>query len=239
MLLQSPTAPAAERRRTRRSFEDDRRPLEGAVAVACAPLPRTLAVSKRCVDVALSLALLVVLLPVFAVVALVIACLDGRPVLYAQARTGLGGVPFTLYKFRTMHVDADLRRARLASRNEQSGPVFKMRHDPRVTRVGRWLRKFSVDELPQLWNVLRGDMSLVGPRPPLPSEVAEYRQWQLRRLSVRPGLTCTWQVSGRSNVAFDEWVRMDIRYIESLSLRLDTRLLAKTIPAVLRGHGAW
>jgi lipopolysaccharide/colanic/teichoic acid biosynthesis glycosyltransferase len=159
-------------------------------------------------------------------------------VLFRQTRCGLYGRRFTLYKFRTMVEGAEERLAELQHLNEMDGPVFKSRRDPRVTRLGRLLRKFSLDELPQLWNVLRGDMSLVGPRPPIPDEVARYERWQRRRLSMKPGLTCLWQVSGRNELTFEEWMRLDLEYIDNWSLWLDLKIALKTIPAVLRGRGA-
>jgi lipopolysaccharide/colanic/teichoic acid biosynthesis glycosyltransferase len=143
-----------------------------------------------------------------------------------------------MLKLRTMCVDAEEQREALQCLNEMDGPVFKIQDDPRVTRVGRFLRRYSLDELPQLWNVLKGDMSLVGPRPPVPHEVAQYETFERRRLSMRPGITCWWQVNGRNNVGFDEWVRMDLEYIDSWSLANDFRILLKTLPAVLRGTGA-
>jgi lipopolysaccharide/colanic/teichoic acid biosynthesis glycosyltransferase len=151
---------------------------------------------------------------------------------------GVYGREFNLYKFRSMYQDAEARLESLRARNEVSGPVFKMRDDPRVTRVGRFIRRASIDELPQFWNVLRGEMSVVGPRPPLPSEVKQYERWQLRRLSVKPGITCTWQVSGRSQISFEQWMELDLRYIDSWSLWQDVKILARTIPAVLTGRGA-
>jgi lipopolysaccharide/colanic/teichoic acid biosynthesis glycosyltransferase len=151
---------------------------------------------------------------------------------------GLHGRRFTLLKFRSMVVDAERRQADLMALNEMSGPVFKIARDPRVTRVGRVLRKASLDELPQLINVLRGEMSLVGPRPPLPHEVEQYKGWQRRRLSMPPGLTCLWQVSGRNRVDFETWMRLDLAYIDSWSLALDAKILARTVPAVLSGSGA-
>ncbi len=143
-----------------------------------------------------------------------------------------------MLKFRSMVVDAEAQKAALVAENEMSGPVFKMRRDPRVTRVGAILRKTSIDELPQLWNILRGEMSVVGPRPPLPAEVARYERWQMRRLSMRPGLTCIWQVSGRNKVDFDGWMRLDLEYIDTWSLFLDARLIVLTVPAVVTGRGA-
>ena len=150
----------------------------------------------------------------------------------------MNGRRFTLYKFRTMVEGSEARQAELHDLNEMRGPVFKLTQDPRVTPIGRLLRKFSLDELPQLWNVTRGDMSLVGPRPPVPEEVALYERWQRRRLSMRPGLTCLWQVSGRNTVDFERWMELDLEYIDSWSPRLDMKILLKTIPAVLSGRGA-
>jgi lipopolysaccharide/colanic/teichoic acid biosynthesis glycosyltransferase len=143
-----------------------------------------------------------------------------------------------MLKFRSMVSNAEALKATLVQQNEQSGPVFKMQRDPRVTTVGRFIRKHSIDELPQLVNVLRGDMSLVGPRPPLPSEVASYEAWQRRRLSVRPGLTCVWQVSGRNQISFEQWMMLDMRYIDHWSLLQDVRLIMRTVPIVLTGRGA-
>ncbi len=164
--------------------------------------------------------------------------LDSRgPVFFNQTRLGLNGKPFTLFKFRTMCSDAETRKGTLLGKNEMSGPVFKIKKDPRVTKVGGFLRKFSVDELPQLFNILRGEMSLVGPRPPLPQEVSRFEPWQHRKLSVRPGLTCLWQVNGRNDIDFEEWMQLDLQYIDNWSLWLDAKILAKTIPAVVRGSG--
>jgi lipopolysaccharide/colanic/teichoic acid biosynthesis glycosyltransferase len=150
----------------------------------------------------------------------------------------LNGRLFTLYKFRTMVENAEAQRAKLLHLNEMNGPVFKLRRDPRVTVLGRFLRRFSLDELPQLVNVIRGDMSLVGPRPPIPEEVAKYQRWQRRRLSMKPGLTCLWQISGRNEVDFDRWMELDLEYIDSWSPSLDFKILLKTIPVVLSGRGA-
>jgi len=162
----------------------------------------------------------------------------GGPIIFRQKRSGMNGRVFTLYKFRTMVPNAEALKASLEAKNEMDGPVFKIRNDPRVTRVGRILRKLSIDELPQLWNVLRGDMSIVGPRPPIPAEVERYERWQRRRLSMRPGITCIWQVSGRNNVDFKRWMEMDLEYIDNWSLALDFKILLKTIPAVLSSRGA-
>ena len=174
----------------------------------------------------------------FAVVVAAIRLTSRGPIFFKQVRVGLHGKPFHILKFRSMVVDAEALQARLAAQNEMTGPVFKMKHDPRITRVGRFIRKYSIDELPQLVNVLRGDMSLVGPRPPLPSEVARYQAWQRRRLSVRPGLTCIWQVSGRNQISFEEWMYLDMRYIDHWSLSQDLQLIFRTVPVVLTGRGA-
>jgi lipopolysaccharide/colanic/teichoic acid biosynthesis glycosyltransferase len=170
---------------------------------------------------------------------LAIKLTSGGNVLFRQTRCGLNGRFFTLYKFRTMVEDAEERRAGLLHLNEmKGGPVFKLKSDPRVTWFGRFLRRYSLDELPQLWNVLRGDMSLVGPRPPIPEEVAQYQRWQRRRLAMKPGLTCLWQVSGRNELDFDRWMQLDLEYIDSWSPWLDFKILLRTIPAVLSGKGA-
>jgi exopolysaccharide biosynthesis polyprenyl glycosylphosphotransferase len=180
---------------------------------------------------------LILAAPLMLLTALIIK-LDSRgPVFFKQTRSGLNGKPFGLYKFRTMCCDAETRKKSLLPKNEMSGPVFKIKEDPRVTGVGRFLRKFSIDELPQLLNVIKGEMSLVGPRPPLPQEVRQFEPWQHRKLSVRPGLTCLWQVNGRNAVDFDEWMRLDLQYIDNWSLWLDAKILAKTFPAVMKGSG--
>ncbi|MCK4460303.1 MAG: sugar transferase, partial [candidate division Zixibacteria bacterium] len=160
------------------------------------------------------------------------------PVFFKQVRSGLNGKTFKLYKFRTMCADAEHKKDALTNRNEMTGPVFKIADDPRVTRIGRFLRKYSIDEVPQFINVLRGDMSLVGPRPPLPKEVSEYDPWQHRKLSVKPGVTCLWQVNGRNEIDFDDWMRLDLEYIDNWSLWLDAKILARTIPAVIKGSGS-
>jgi len=176
--------------------------------------------------------------PIFLVTAVVIKLESRGPVLFKQLRSGLNGRPFKLLKFRTMCTDAEDKKDALKVYNEMSGPVFKIKNDPRITRVGRFLRKYSIDEIPQFINVLKGDMSLVGPRPPLPLEVAKYEPWQHRRLSVKPGVTCIWQVNGRNNIDFDDWMRLDLEYIDNWSLWLDTKILVKTVPTVLKGSGA-
>jgi exopolysaccharide biosynthesis polyprenyl glycosylphosphotransferase len=193
---------------------------------------------KRTLDVAGSVLLLVLASPVIALAALAIKLGSPGPVFFQQVRCSLNGRLFRMPKLRTMVADAEARRDALTEHNEMDGPVFKMRRDPRITAVGRFLRRFSLDELPQLWSVLRGDMSLVGPRPALPSEVAAYRTAERRRLSMRPGITCLWQVSGRNKIGFEDWVRLDLEYIDTWSLASDFTILLRTLPAVLRGDGA-
>lgn len=193
---------------------------------------------KRMLDVFVSMLLLTLAAPVIVVVAAFIKLTSPGSVLFKQRRMGLNGRVFTLYKFRTMIEDAHARRSEVEHLNEMTGPVFKAKDDPRVTPVGRFLRRFSLDELPQLWNVLKGDMSLVGPRPPIPEEVASYHRWHRRRLSMKPGLTCLWQISGRNEVDFDRWMQLDLQYIDNWSPSLDFKILLRTIPAVLSGKGA-
>ena len=193
---------------------------------------------KRAMDIVVSAAALLLLSPLFAFLAVGVKSTKG-PVLFRQTRMGLNGRLFQMYKFRSMFVGAERNLGALKARNEMSGPAFKMRDDPRITSFGRFMRRFSLDELPQLWNVLVGDMSLVGPRPPIPGEVSLYDRKSRRRLSMRPGLTCTWQVSGRNEIAdFQDWVALDLHYIDNWSLLKDIALLVRTIPAVLLGTGA-
>lgn len=194
---------------------------------------------KRALDVTLSAALLLSLSPLFVILALAVKLSSPGPVLYWSRRVGRDGATLMLPKFRSMYVDAEERLHRLIPLNEASGPVFKMRDDPRVTPIGRLLRKSSLDELPQLVTVLKGHMSLVGPRPPLESEAATYTPLERQRLSVKPGLTCIWQVSGRSDVDFHTWVEMDLDYIRTWSLGLDFRILVQTVPAVATARGAY
>ena len=199
----------------------------------------TVAVLKRAFDVVLALVGLVLAAPVMLVVWLVLRFGSKGPVLYSQTRVGKDGHLFTCLKFRTMVPDAEARLAALQAEAGHAAGLFKMKDDPRITRSGRWLRRYSVDELPQLLNVLRGDMSLVGPRPPLPSEVETYGEDVARRLHVRPGLTGLWQVSGRSDLSWAESVRLDVRYVDNWSLRLDAQILARTARAVLGHRGAY
>ena len=195
-------------------------------------------VVKRVLDATVSSVGLLLLLPLFILVSVLIK-LDSRgPVFFIQERVGLNKRRFKLFKFRTMTENAENLRDQLKDLNEVSGPVFKIKNDPRLTRVGKWLRKLSIDELPQLINVFIGDMSLVGPRPPIPTEVEQYRWRDRRRLSMKPGITCLWQVNGRSNCPFEKWMELDKEYIDNWSLWLDFKILAKTIPAVIRGSGA-
>jgi exopolysaccharide biosynthesis polyprenyl glycosylphosphotransferase len=193
---------------------------------------------KRAFDIVTSALALLLLSPLMIVTAVLVKGTSPGPVLFRQERIGLLGRRFHMLKFRSMVANAEELRAGLLAQNEQSGPVFKMKHDPRITPLGRFLRKYSIDELPQLVNVLRGDMSIVGPRPPLPEEVAHYEAWQRRRLSVRPGLTCVWQVAGRSEISFQDWMLLDMRYIDHWSFVRDVDLILRTVPAVLRGRGA-
>jgi exopolysaccharide biosynthesis polyprenyl glycosylphosphotransferase len=193
---------------------------------------------KRTVDVIGSAAALVVAAPLIALSAFAIWREDGGPIFFKQQRCGLYGRRFEMLKLRTMCTDAEERKAELVDMNEMDGPVFKVKLDPRITKVGAFLRRYSLDELPQFWNVLRGEMSLVGPRPPVPEEVMHYEISERRRLSMRPGITCIWQVSGRNEIGFQEWVKLDLQYIDAWSLALDARILAQTIPAVVFARGA-
>jgi len=195
---------------------------------------------KRILDTAVSALALIMLLPLLTLTAIAIWVENPGPIFYTQIRVGLNGRHFKFYKFRSMVVNADNIKKELAAYNESaSGVIFKMKKDPRITKVGRIIRKFSIDELPQLINVLKGDMSLVGPRPPLPIEVGEYTLEERKRLHVIPGITCLWQVSGRSDIPFTDQVRLDMMYIQSASFMNDIILLLKTIPAVLTGRGAY
>lgn len=196
---------------------------------------------KRGLDVVGSLGALIAFSPIFALTALLIKLEDRGPVFFCQKRVGAGGRLFGMWKFRSMVVNADRIKDQLLTENQhgQSGVTFKMKNDPRVTRVGRWIRKLSIDEFPQFYNVLRGDMSLVGPRPPVPREVAEYKASHLRRLRVKPGITCLWQIGGRSEIDFQGQVRLDLQYIRSSSVWFDILILLKTLPAVLFGKGAY
>jgi exopolysaccharide biosynthesis polyprenyl glycosylphosphotransferase len=215
-------------------------PLGGVMALGLRPvrLSGFQVFAKRMFDLAVTFTLSIVLLPVLVVIALAIKLTSSGPIFFSQERSGLRGRPFQLLKFRTMVVGAENMVETLLDLNEASGPLFKIRDDPRVTPVGKVLRKWSLDELPQLINVWRGEMSLVGPRPPLPKEVATYDDWVMGRLEVRPGITGLWQVSGRSDLAFEEYVRLDLFYIENWSLAYDLFILVKTVPIVVSTKGA-
>jgi len=194
---------------------------------------------KKSLDIALSFLILVVLFPLLAIVAILIRLDSKGPIIFGQKRTGKDGKEFTLYKFRSMIHGAEELKESLRYLDETTGPVFKIRHDPRITKVGRFLRRSSVDELPQLFNVLKGDMSLVGPRPLPTGEAEQYTPYQRRRLSVKPGITCLWQISGRSEISFYEWIELDIYYIEHRSFLFDLKILIRTIPVVVTGKGAY
>jgi exopolysaccharide biosynthesis polyprenyl glycosylphosphotransferase len=196
-------------------------------------------IAKRTLDASVSTIGLILLLPVFVIALIAVRCSSRGPMFFHQDRCGLNGRLFRFYKFRTMVIDAEARKAELAHLNEVQGPAFKIERDPRMTKIGRVLRKLSIDELPQLWNVLKGDMSLVGPRPPTPDEVECYTTRQVQRLAVIPGITGLWQVSGRSKIAdFDRWIDLDLRYAQTWSIWLDVRILARTPAAVFRMEAA-
>jgi exopolysaccharide biosynthesis polyprenyl glycosylphosphotransferase len=211
-------------------------PLIGVKQIQISPFTRLI---KRGVDVVFSLFVLTFAAPLMGLIALAIKLGSPGPVLFPQRRVGKGGKTFVLYKFRSMAVGAEEQQELLRDLNEADGPIFKIKEDPRVTRVGRWLRRLSLDELPQLYNVLRGDMSLIGPRPPVPEEVDNYQPWHMRRLEIAPGITGLWQVSGRSELPFDEMALLDIYYAEQWSPALDVKILLRTVPTVLFGDGAY
>jgi lipopolysaccharide/colanic/teichoic acid biosynthesis glycosyltransferase len=213
-----------------------------AYATRCAdlvPVPVEYYRRKRILDLLGSATLLVLTFPLFALIALLVKATSRGPVFYTCERTGLCGRKFRFVKFRSMYVDADRMLQRLKEQNEKDGPIFKMKHDPRITPLGRILRKYSLDELPQLVSVLMGDMSLVGPRPPLPHEVEQYDSRTLQRLTVKPGITCYWQIMGRSDLSFQEWIELDLKYIDEMSVWTDLKILVKTPWAVLQGKGAY
>ena len=196
--------------------------------------------SKRIIDFVLSLLGIIMLSPLFVLIAFIIKIEDCKgPIFFKQIRVGKGGKAFYIYKFRSMVSNAEDLKVQLINKNEATGPVFKIKQDPRVTKVGRFIRKTSIDELPQLLNVLKGDMSLVGPRPPLPDEVEEYSNYERQRLEVTPGLTCYWQVSGRSNISFEKWVELDLKYIEERNFLIDIKLIVKTIFVLLGSKDAY
>lgn len=186
-------------------------------------------ISKRAIDIIGAGSGLLLLSPVIAIVACAVKFTSKGPIFFLQKRVGKNGKLFDMYKFRSMVVNAEELKEKLAHQNEMSGPMFKMKDDPRVTKVGKFIRKTSLDELPQLWNVLKGDMSLVGPRPSLPKEVKQFEKWMFKRLTVKPGLTCYWQVSGRNNIDFEDWMKLDISYVEDRNLWIDIKLIFKTV----------
>lgn len=195
--------------------------------------------ARRTLDILVAFTALTLLTPLLATLALLVWSEDRGPVFFQQERVGRGGRRFAFYKFRSMVPDAEALKASLSQQNEATGPIFKMKDDPRVTRIGRVLRRYSLDELPQLWNVLKGDMSLVGPRPHLPRELEQCPSYPQERLSVPPGLICLREVSGRSKLTFDEWIALDLEYVRHRSLLLDLSILLRAIPAILRGDGAY
>jgi lipopolysaccharide/colanic/teichoic acid biosynthesis glycosyltransferase len=209
--------------------------------VPTTPVEETLAfrAAKRAFDLVVALAAVIAFAPIMIVVAAIIVIEDKGPILYRQPRVGRYGVPFWFYKFRSMRVDADKIRAELLKHSDAAGAAFKMKNDPRITRIGRFIRKFSIDEMPQLFSVIAGHMSIVGPRPHLGVEVSTYNPEQFGRLLVRPGLLCLREISGRSNLSFEEWVRLDLEYVRTRSLWLDLKIFCLAIPAVLKGDGAY
>ena len=190
---------------------------------------RVYKICKRIIDIIGAGLGLILLSPIIAVVACAVKVTSKGPIFFSQKRVGKNGELFEMYKFRSMVVNAEELKGNLEDQNEMSGPMFKIKDDPRVTKVGKFIRKTSIDELPQLWNVLKGDMSLVGPRPSLPKEVEQFDNWMFKRLSVRPGLTCYWQVSGRNNIDFEDWMKLDCRYVDERNLWIDIKLIFKTV----------
>jgi exopolysaccharide biosynthesis polyprenyl glycosylphosphotransferase len=228
----------SDRRTDRRPHEMEAIVGDEPIWIEAKPAEQMRILSKRALDIIGSIIVLLLMAPVLVAVAVAIKLSDKGPVVFKQMRVGLNGKMFTMYKFRTMVQNAEVLKAKLEDKNEMSGPVFKIRHDPRITKIGALLRKTSLDEFPQLFNVIKGEMSLVGPRPPLMSEVKKYKRWQLERLSVKPGITCTWQVSGRNEIGFEDWMRMDVRYARTMTFIQDIKLLYKTFFAVISRRGA-
>ena len=186
-------------------------------------------VIKRIIDIVASFIGLILLSPLILIVSILIKLESKGEVIFKQKRVGLNGKEFYMYKFRSMVINAEELKAELESQNEMSGPMFKIKDDPRITKIGKFIRKTSIDELPQLINVIKGDMSLVGPRPSLPKEVKKFEQWMMERLEVKPGLTCIWQISGRNNIDFEDWMKLDIKYVRERSIKLDIKLILKTV----------
>ena len=195
-------------------------------------------VIKRIIDIVASFTGLILLSPLILIVSMLIKLESKGEVIFKQKRVGLNGKEFYMYKFRSMVINAEELKAELESQNEMSGPMFKIKDDPRITKVGKFIRKTSIDELPQLINVIKGDMSLVGPRPSLPKEVEKFEQWMMERLEVKPGLTCIWQISGRNNIDFEDWMKLDIKYVRERSFKLDMKLILKTVLVLLGDKNA-
>ena len=195
-------------------------------------------VIKRIIDIVASFIGLILLSPLILIVSILIKLESKGEVIFKQKRVGLNGKEFYMYKFRSMVINAEELKKQLESQNEMSGPMFKIKDDPRITNVGKFIRKTSIDELPQLINVIKGDMSLVGPRPSLPKEVKKFEQWMMERLEVKPGLTCIWQVSGRNNIDFEDWMKLDIKYVRERSFKLDIKLILKTVLVLLGDKNA-
>ncbi len=212
---------------------------KGLVELQVQTLSLPYAFWKRVLDLLVASVLCILLLPLFLLIALLVKITSRGPIIYMCKRAGIGGQTFRFVKFRTMYVDADKRLENLLEQNEKDGPIFKMKEDPRITPIGRFLRRTSLDELPQLLNVIRGTMSLVGPRPPLPREVEQYDSFAAYRLSVKPGMTCYWQIMGRSNLSFEEWMQLDHKYIDEMSFWTDLKILCKTPAAIFRAEGAY
>lgn len=207
------------------------------MAAVYAAKPLAYKIAKRAFDVVLSGGALLVLSPVLLATAIAIVAEDGRPIIYAAPRKGKDGKPFKMYKFRSMYRDAESKLQELLDQNEQTGPAFKIKDDPRITKVGKFIRKWSIDELPQLANIVKGDMSIVGPR--AIQQTQEYNEHEMQRLVVQPGLTCYWQISGRADVGWEEWVELDLDYIQDMSLSTDVMMVLKTFPVVLKGSGSY
>ncbi|OKZ87658.1 sugar transferase [Clostridium sp. 29_15] len=195
-------------------------------------------VIKRIIDIVASFTGLILLSPLILIVSMLIKLESKGEVIFKQKRVGLNGKEFYMYKFRSMVINAEELKEQLESQNEMSGPMFKIKDDPRITKVGKFIRKTSIDELPQLINVIKGDMSLVGPRPSLPKEVKKFEQWMMERLEVKPGLTCIWQISGRNNIDFEDWMKLDIKYVRERSFKLDMKLILKTVLVLLGDKNA-
>jgi lipopolysaccharide/colanic/teichoic acid biosynthesis glycosyltransferase len=235
-VLKERTAPDIRVMKPERSYTTERRYARDGIDIG-AVTSKTYLFMKRFLDIVFSLIALVILSPIFAIIAIAIKIDSEGSVFYKQERVGENGKSFMLYKFRSMVTDAESQLDKLKALNERDGPVFKISGDPRVTRVGKFIRKTCLDEIPQFWNTLTGSMSIVGPRPPLVTEVEQYAKWHKQRLAVKPGITCLWQVKREEAETFDEWMRMDIRYIRSRNIGLDIKLMLMTAGVILRHKG--